>query len=113
VKIPNVVLPIFFDKPVKLWPSLEQSSASSLTLETENWYQIESDFEHDWHAFGDDDVWPAPIFEYEQPSLVSVDSYCDASFKSCFPTSSNNCNEAYLQSCQIRWVYFWPCEIRF
>ena len=23
VKIPNIVLPIFFDKPVKLWPSLE------------------------------------------------------------------------------------------
>ena len=80
-------------------------------MEHENWYHVESDFEHDWNAFGDDDAWPAPIFQYDQPSFIDVDGNVNTTFKSSFPTTSNPSNEAYLQSCHIRCIYFWPCEI--
>jgi len=112
VKIPHVVLPIFFDKPVKLWPSSEFSSSSSPTFDIEKWYDVEANYEHKWSEHGDDNDWPSPIFQYDQPSSVHVDGYCDATFKSSFTTNKNPCNEAYLQSCQIRCIYFWPCEIK-
>ena len=85
---------------------------SSSSLDRDYYYQIKSEFEFEWNALGDEDAWPAPTFQYDQDSLVNVDSYCEATFKSFFPTPCNPCNEAYLQSCQIRFVYFWPCEIK-
>ena len=81
-------------------------------MNNEYYYQVQSEFEFEWKAFGDDDAWPAPIFQYDQNSLANADGYCDAAFRSFYHTRCNPSNEAYLQSCQIRFIYFWPCEIK-
>ena len=90
-----------------------ETPRSSLTSQSGNeyYYQIKSEFECEWNALGSEDVWPAPIFQYEQHESVNADDYCDVTFKSFYNMKSSLCNEAYLQSCQIRFVYFWPCEI--
>ena len=97
VKIPQVVLPVFFDKPLLLHPCLT--------------YEISIDFIFN-HLINTENM-PEYIIEYNKTSNYINSDFDIGNFtfyQPLCPKENIPTKFAYLECGQIRHLYLWPCD---
>lgn len=92
MKFPEVILPIFFDKPAFLAPFI--SYTISISFDTTSQNPIS---------------WRSYIVKYCKNAAIVDASGC-VKIKEQFTVTDRLNNYAYLESGQIRFLYFWPFE---
>ena len=87
VKFPSVILPIFFARPTKLEPETPYFISMQFTLKL-------------------DQNWPPYLLKYPKNEIIH--DLIEFSEPNCL--HKNHCTLAYIQSGQIRLLYFWPSK---
>jgi hypothetical protein len=97
VKLPAIIMPIFFDFPIK--------------LESDKFYKISMTFSTPTNNNEDQNElqeWPAYVIQYEKCATV-IEAFGQFTFAEELCVHQDLPNKfAYIQCGQIRYLYFWP-----